>query len=111
MTPVMFPEFLVLTPSLVLVFPLVLTSPVLVEQTGLIGCQCSPDPATKVELTAGAGAHLVILLDIAGSLRLSRHHGRPLVLCRPSVQFLSRPQRSSQPALVIRGLHQYSLLR
>ena len=46
--------FLVLRTSLVVVFPLVplvLTSPVTVEQTSLMGCQCSAEPASEVELT------------------------------------------------------------
>ena len=47
-----------------LVFPLVLTSPVLVEQNSLVGCQCSPELTTKVGLTAGG--QLVMLVDIAG---------------------------------------------
>ncbi len=47
-----------------LVFPLVLSSPVLVEESSLMGCQCSAEATSKVGLTAGG--QLVMFVDIAG---------------------------------------------
>ena len=61
MSPMLSPVFLV-TSSLV--FPLVLSSPVLVEQRSLMGCQCSAEATAKVGLAGGG--QLVILVDITG---------------------------------------------
>ena len=59
----MFPVFLVTSMLSILVFPLVTSSPVLVEERNL-GCQCSSEPTTKVGQRAGG--QLMTLVDISG---------------------------------------------
>ena len=53
MSSLMFPVFCLMS-------PLVLSSPLLVEESGLMGCQCSPAATTRVELRGGG--HLLILI-------------------------------------------------
>ena len=71
--------FLVLRTSLVVVFPLVplvLASPVTVEQTSLMGCQCSAEPAPEVELT----------LDVEDCSEVAT----------PAILYLKEPARASK---------------
>ena len=86
--------FLVTSLLSILVFPLVSSSPVLVEERNL-GCQCSSEPSTKVgERTGG---QVMTLVDICREIVILQ---TPLEVAGVMLTFSSAPVTTSevQPA-------------